>query len=100
MPTVSAWLLSDEKNELDNVAELLSKGHSTTIREGLTEGLETIRLRVAVEQHQSGDLSTTEAARLADLSIAAWLDVARERNLTTQFELSDLKLDADTAAEL
>jgi len=66
----------------------------------LREGIETLRVRVAVERYQSGDVSAAEAAQIADCSIAEWLDVARERNLTTQLQLSDLELDADTVAEL
>ena len=100
MPTISARLADDEKAELDAVAELLAEDRSTTIRKALGEGLETLRIRVAVERYQSGDVSAAEAAQLADLSVAEWLDVARERNLTTQLALSDLELDADTATEL
>lgn len=100
MPTISARLPTEEKAELDDVADLLAEDRSTTIRKALAEGLETLRIRVAVERYQSGDVSAAEAAQIADLSIAEWLDVARERNLTTQLTLADLELDADTAAEL
>ena len=100
MPTISARLSDEEKAELDDVAALLAEDRSTTIRKALSEGLETLRVRVAVERYQSGDISTAEAAHIADLSIAEWLDVARERNLTTQLALSDLELDTDTAREL
>lgn len=100
MPTISARLPTEEKAELDDVAELLAEDRSTTIRKALSEGLETLRIRVAVERYQSGDVSAAEAAKIADLSVAEWLDVARERNLTTQLTLADLELDADTAAEL
>lgn len=100
MPTISARLPEEEKTELDAVADLLSEDRSTTIRKALREGLQEMRLRVAVEQYQSGDVSVSEAAQIADVSIAEWLDAARERNLTTQLELSDLELDADTATEL
>lgn len=90
----------EEKAELDAVADLLDEDRSTTIRKALREGLETMRLRVAVERYQSGDVSVAEAAEIADVSVGEWLDEARERNLTTQLELSDLELDADTATEL
>ena len=100
MPTISARLPTEEKEELDAVADMLSEDRSTTIRKALREGLETLRVRVAVEQYQSGDVSAAEAAEIADLSVAEWLDVARERNLTTQLDLADLELDADTATEL
>lgn len=100
MPTISARLPEEEKAELDAVSEMIADDRSTTIRKALREGLETLRIRVAVEQYQSGDVSAAEAAQIADVSIAEWLDVARERNLTTQLALSDLELDADAATEL
>lgn len=100
MPTISARLSEAEKAELDEVAELIADDRSTTIRKALEEGLETLRVRVAVQQYQTGDVSAAEAAQIADLSIGEWLDVARERNLTTQLEMADLELDADAALEL
>lgn len=100
MPTISARLSEEEKAELEAVTELLEEDRSTTIRKALAKGLETLRIRVAVERYQSGEISVVEAAALADLSVAEWLDVARDRNLTTQMELTDLELDAETALEL
>lgn len=100
MPTISARLPDEEKAELDEVAQLIADDRSTTIRKALREGLETLRVRVAVQQYQTGDISATEAAQIADLSIGEWLDVSRERNLTTQLEMADLELDADAAMEL
>lgn len=100
MPTISARLPEADRTELDAVAELIDDDRSTTIRKALREGLETLRVRVAVERYQSGDVSVTEAAQIADCSIGEWLDVARERNLTTQLDMADMELDADAAMEL
>lgn len=100
MPTISARLSQDEQADLDAVADLLEDDRSTTIRKALGEGLETLRIRVAVQRYQTGDVSAVEAARIADCSVAEWLDVARERNLTTQLEPADLERDADAAMEL
>jgi predicted HTH domain antitoxin len=100
MPTISARLPEEEQAELDDVAELLSEDRSTTIRKALREGLSTLRGRVAAERYQSGDVSAIEAAELADCSVAQWLEVAHERNLTTQLDPADLELDADVAGDL
>jgi len=100
MPSVSARLPSEEKEELDAVAELLDEDRSTTIRKALREGLSELRIRRAVERYQSGDASAAEAARVADLSLAEWLEVADERNLTTQLSPDDLRDDVHTAQEL
>lgn len=100
MPTISARLPDDEQADLDAVADLLSEDRSTTIRKALRNGLADLRQQVAAERYQSGDVSALEAAELADCSVAEWLAVARERNLTTQLTPSDLKVDADVAGEL
>lgn len=100
MPTISARIPEADQAELDTVAELLSEDRSTTIRKALREGLETLRTRHAVERYQSGDVAVNQAARLAGLSVAEWLEVAHERNLTTQLTAEDLREDVDTARGL
>ncbi|MFB6184974.1 MAG: UPF0175 family protein [Haloarculaceae archaeon] len=100
MPTVSARLDDEEKARLEAVADLLEEDRSTTIRKALAEGLATLRFRVAVERYQSGDVSSLEAARIADCSVAEWLERARERNLTTQLTVEDLERDVEAAREL
>ena len=100
MPSVSARIPDDDNDEIEAVAELLDSDKSTVIREALREGLADIRLDRAVEQYQTGDVSVNEAARIAGLSLADWLVVARERNLTTQLTPADLAADAEAAREL
>jgi predicted HTH domain antitoxin len=100
MPTISARIPETDQAELDTVAELLAEDRSTTIRKALREGLETLRTRHAVERYQSGDVAVNQAARLAGLSVAEWLEVAHERNLTTQLTAEDLREDVDTARGL
>lgn len=100
MPTISARLSEAELAELEAVADLLEDDRSTTIRKALEEGLQELRIREAVGRYQQGDVAVNEAARLAGLSVAEWLDVARERNLTTQLTAADLRRDADNAQEL
>jgi predicted HTH domain antitoxin len=100
MPTISVRVPEEDKAELEAVADLLSEDRSTTIRKALREGVEELRTRHAVERYQGGDVSVNEAARLAGLSVADWLDVARERNLTTQLDATDVEGDAANAREL
>lgn len=100
MPTVSVRIDEEEKAELDRVAELLEQDRSTTMRQAMREGVETLRSRHAIERYQSGDVSINEAARLAGLSIAEWLELAHERGLTTQLSETDLSFDAERAGEL
>ncbi len=100
VPTISARISDEDRDELDEVADLLSADRSSTIRKALREGLTELRMRHAVERYQSGDVAVNEAARLAGLSIAEWLDVANERNLTTQLTADDLRFDVENAREL
>jgi predicted DNA-binding protein len=100
MPTVSVRLPEEDAEELEAVADLLGTDRSTTIRNALEEGLETLRTRHAVERYQHGDASVTEAARLAGLSVGDWLELAHDRNLTTHLEPADLELDSDRAGDL
>ena len=100
MPTVSVRIGDDEKEALDEVAALLEQDRSTTMRQALREGLETIRTRHAVERYQSDDVSVNQAARLAGVSIAEWLEIAHDRGLTTQLDETELSFDAERAREL
>jgi predicted HTH domain antitoxin len=100
MPTVSVRIEDEEKEELDEVASLLEQDRSTTMRQALGEGVETLRVRHAVERYQSKDVSVNEAARLAGVSIAEWLEIANEHGLTTQLDDNDLAFDAERAGDL
>ncbi|MDZ7688520.1 MAG: UPF0175 family protein [Halobacteriales archaeon] len=100
MTSISARIPDEDEEKLEEVAELLDEDRSSTIRKALREGLGEIRVRVAVERYQSGDVSVNEAARLAGVSVAEWLEIARERNLTTQLKPEDLERDAETAREI
>lgn len=100
MPTVSVRIDEEDKAELDRVADLLEQDRSTTMRQALREGVEAIRVRHAVERYQTGDVSVNEAARLAGVSIAEWLELANERGLTTQLDENDLTFDVERAKEL
>ena len=100
MPTISARIDDEEFEQLERVTELLDDDRSTTIRKALEEGLTELRVREAVGRYQQGDVSSNEAARIAGVSIAEWLAIARERNLTTQLTAEDLRRDAEAAQEL
>lgn len=100
MPSISARIPEDEREALDAVAELLGEDRSTTIRKALREGLHDLRVRVAVERYQSGDVSVNQAARIAGVSLGEWLEIARDRNLTSQLTLEDLEADVDAARDL
>lgn len=100
MPSISVRIPDDDEAAIETVTELLDEEKSTVIRKALREGLTTLRVQRAVERYQSGEVSVNEAARIAGVSIAEWLEIARERNLTTQLSPEDLARDAETARDL
>lgn len=100
MPSISARIPDDEQDELEDVAELLGEDRSTVIRKALGEGLRELRIRVAIERYQSGDVSLNQAARLAGVSLGEWFEIARDRNLTSQLSPDELAREADSALDL
>ncbi len=100
MPSVSARIPEDDEEELEEVAEMLGEDKSSTLRRALREGLSGVRRRLAVERYQSGDVGVNEAARVAGVSLAEWMEIAREHNLTTQLTPEDVERDADEAMEI
>lgn len=100
MPSISARIPDDDEAELEAVIELLDEDKSTVIRKALADGLESLRRRVAIERYQSGEVSVNQAARIAGVSLAEWLEIAREHNLTTQLSPDDLDADATAARKL
>jgi predicted HTH domain antitoxin len=100
MPSISARIPDDDNHALEEVAALLDEDKSAVIRRALREGLTELRVQRAIEQYQSGSVSVNQAARIAGVSIAEWLEIARERNLTTQLSPDDLDTDVESAREL
>jgi predicted HTH domain antitoxin len=100
MPSISARIPDEEQDELNEVEEIMGLDRSEIIRKALAEGLHDLRVRTAAERYQSGDVSVNQAARIAGVSLAEWLEIARDRNLTTQLTPTDLEADAEAASDL
>lgn len=96
MTTISARLPDDEAAELDEVATLLDEDRSTVIRKALDEGMHTLRVRVAIQRYQTGEVSQKQAARIAGVTLGEWFDIARKHNLTTQLTPEDIERDVET----
>ncbi|MDY6775967.1 MAG: UPF0175 family protein [Halobacteria archaeon] len=100
MTSISARVPDEEAQNIEEVADLLEEDKSTTIRKALSEGLTDLRIEVAIQKYQSGEVSTNQAARIADVSISEWIQIAREHNLTTQISPEDLEKDVETIEDL
>lgn len=100
MASISARIPEEDEELLETVTALLDEDKSTVIRKALREGLAELRIRTAIQRYQSGDISTNQAARVAGVTIAEWLELAREHNLTTQLTPADLDEDVSAARDL
>lgn len=100
MPSISARIPNEDAAMLEELAERFDEDKSTVIRKALREGLSELRIRRAIGQYQSGEVSTNQAARMAGVSVAEWLEIAREQNLTSQLSPDNLADDAEAARNL
>lgn len=100
MVSISARIPEDDAETLDEVAELLGEDRRSTIRRALREGLHDLQVQVVVEQYQTGDVSMNQAARIADVSLEEWLEIAREHNLTSKLTPDGLETDTETVRDL
>jgi predicted HTH domain antitoxin len=100
MPSISARIPDDDDEAIEAVAKLLDEDKSTVIRKALREGLHDLRVQVAIQRYQSGEISVNQAARVAGVSLAEWFEIAREQNLTTQLTPDDIEADAAAAREI
>ena len=99
MPSISARVDEEIAEDVDAALDLLGADEEATIRKALAEGLATLRIRVAVERFQTGEVSVGEAAAIADCTVAEWLEIAHEKNLTTQYSPEELDDDAATVTD-
>ncbi|MEF8825905.1 MAG: UPF0175 family protein [Halapricum sp.] len=100
MPSISADVAKETVADVEAVAELLGDDRDTTIEKALREGLETLRIRAAVERYQTGEISVGEAADIADCTVADWLEISHDKNLTAQYAPEELADDAQTVTEI
>jgi predicted HTH domain antitoxin len=100
MSSITLHISEDDADEIEAVADLLDTDKNAVISDAICEGLAALRRDQAIERYQTGDVSVNQAARIADLSLADWLVVAREHGLTTQLTPVDLDADADAAEQL
>jgi predicted HTH domain antitoxin len=100
MPSIDIHISDNDADEIEAVASLLDTNKNTVISDAIREGLADLRRDHAIERYQAGEVTVNQAARIADLSLADWLVVAREHGLTTQLTPADLAADADAADRL
>jgi len=100
MPSFTLHISEDDLDEIEAVVDLLDTGANIVVTDAIREGLADLRRDHAIERYKAGEISVSQAARIADLNLADWLVVARKHGLTTQLTPADLDTDADAAERL
>ena len=91
MKSISIRLREDFMKEAQKLAQLESVDKSTIIREALEKGFAEVKLEIALEYFSKGKVSTSEAAKIADLSIGEMMDEIVKRGLKQQLTMDDMK---------
>ncbi|AWB27952.1 UPF0175 family protein [Halococcoides cellulosivorans] len=99
MPELTADVPQDLLTEVAAVSNLLEEDRERTVERALREGLTRLRVQTAVHRYQNDEISIAAAADIADCSVADWLEIANERNLTTHLDVADLADDAARATQ-
>ncbi len=79
------------EKEINDLAELLGVSRDEALKLAIKEGIKELRLRKAIELYASGKASVKQAARIADLSLAEWFEVAREKGLMVQIKPDEIE---------
>ncbi len=81
--------------EIEELAKLLDVSKDDAMNLALKEGIKEIRLRRAIELYVSGEASIKQAARIADVSLAKWFEIAKERRLPVQIDPDEIESDVE-----
>lgn len=91
MKIVSVRLKEDFMKEAQKLAELEMVDKSVIIREALEKGFAEVKLKIALEMFGKGKASTSEAAKIAGLSVGEMMDEIVKRGLRQSITKEDLK---------
>lgn len=91
MKLLSIRLKEDFMKEAQKLAELEMVDKSAIIREALERGFSEVKLKIALEMFSKGKSSTSEAAKIAGLSVGEMMDEIVKRGLKPNITKEDLK---------
>jgi len=97
MKNISIRLKEDFMKEAEKLAKLEMVDKSTIIREALEKGFAEVKLDTALELFSKGKASTSEAAKIADLSVGEMMDQLVKRGLKPNITKEDLKSSLEKA---
>lgn len=100
MKLVSIRLKEDFMKEAQKLADLEMVDKSTIIREALEKGFVEVKLKIALEMFGRGKASTSEAAKIAGLSVGEMMDEIVKRGLKQSLTKEDLKGSLEKALKI
>ncbi len=78
------------EKDIEELAELLGINKEEAKRKALEEGLKELKLKKAIELYVLNKISMKQAARIADISLADWFTIAKEKGLLIQISLDEI----------
>lgn len=97
MATISVRVPDELEQELDTYIEAENLDQSTAVRKLLIEGIEAWRIDRALDLLETGEVSFSRAAELADVSVWKLSQLVEDRNVTWVHEDD---IEADLAAAI
>ena len=91
MKNISVRLRADFMKEAEKLAKLELVDKSVIIRQALEKGLAEVKLGIAVEMFAKEKVSTSEAARIAGLSVGEMMDELVRRGIKSSITPEDLR---------
>ena len=100
MKNVSIRLKKNFMKEAEKLAKLEMVDKSIIVREALEKGLAEVKLEIALERFSKGKVSTSEAAKIADLSVGEMMDEIVKRGLRPNITEEDIKDSLEKAIKI
>ncbi len=92
MGTISARVPDELEEDLEAYLESERLDRSTAVRKLLAEGLDAWRRDRALEKLETGEITFSRAAEIADMTVWEFSQLAQERNITW---VGDEELESD-----
>ena len=91
--TVSVRIDKMELKEINEISKLEKKTKSHVLREVLDKGIKEKKLEIALEKFRDNEATAWMAARMADMPLSQFLDIAVQKGIDFHYGLKELRED-------
>jgi predicted HTH domain antitoxin len=77
------------RKSIKDLQEVTGEDQSTLLRRLLDKGLAEVKMEIAVESYVKGKTSLEKSAEIAGVSLWAFLDELRKRNVSLKYSVAD-----------